>query len=282
MTPIFGKGVVYDCSREKRIQQMRALAVPLRPSNLKQYPSMIAEETRRYFQQRWGDEGTADIHHVFADLIIKTGSASLMGREIREEMFEEMYRLYHDLDKGLTPLSIFMPNAPVAAHRKRDEARKAIGQLFGKIIQKRREDPEASRANNDLVQRMMDFTYSDGTKLTEDEIAGMMVATLFAAQHTSTVTATWTTLFLLEDYRNGGQCLQRVMKEMHSVESEANSFREGRNLDHRVVANQTFLYGCVKEAIRLHPPLIFLMRRAMKDIVVDENSELARTNTIEF
>lgn len=278
MTPIFGQGVVYDCPLDKRRQQMRALGTALKPANLRVYPEVIAREAKEYFKTKWGSEGTVDIHQAFADLIIQTGSATLMGPEIRNELFEEMFRLYQDLDKGLTPLSVFFPYAPTPAHARRDAARKKIGELFAKIIQKRRQDVEASKANQDLVQRLMEFSYSDGTKLTEDQIAGMMVATLFAAQHTSNVTATWTTLFLLDNDRKGGNYLKRALAEMKAAEPEPNTFREGRGVDHKVLAEQPWLYACVKEAIRVHPPLIFLMRRAQTDIPVDQNTYIPKGN----
>jgi cytochrome P450 len=39
----------------------------------------------------------------------------------------------------------------------------------------------------------------DGSKLTDDQIVGMMIALLIAGQHTSNVTGTWTGLHLLLD-----------------------------------------------------------------------------------
>eukprot|EP00978_Attheya_sp_CCMP212_P038490 scaffold191271_cov48-Attheya_sp.AAC.1 len=40
--------------------------------------------------------------------------------------------LEHDLDKGLTPLTVFFPNAPTKAHRKRNVAREEMVKLFSK------------------------------------------------------------------------------------------------------------------------------------------------------
>lgn len=42
------------------------------------------------------------------------------GREVREQMFEEVTELLHDLDEGMVPLSVIAPYAPIAAHKKRD------------------------------------------------------------------------------------------------------------------------------------------------------------------
>lgn len=43
----------------------------------------------------------------------------------------------------------------------------------------------------------MDAQYKDGRKLTEQEVGGMMIALLFAGQHTSSITSAWTGLLLL-------------------------------------------------------------------------------------
>ena len=52
----------------------------------------------------------------------------------------------------------------------------------------------------DVLQTMIDARYSErtygGRHLTDDEITGMMIAILFAGQHTSSITSTWTGLYL--------------------------------------------------------------------------------------
>lgn len=278
-TPIFGKGVVYDVPLKKRREQLKALAGALKPVNLREYPRMISSVANKYFEEKLGESGEVDIHQMFADLIIKTGSSALMGPEISNELFDEMFQLYQDLDKGLTPLSVFFPHAPTEAHRKRDVARKNIGELFDRIVQRRLAEGDTSKYN-DVVQRMMDFTYTDGEKLNGDQIAGMMVATLFAAQHTSNVTATWTTLFLLEDLKTGGNLLQRVKDEMRAAEPEDNLFMNGKGVEHQVLVEQPFLHACIKEAIRLFPPIIFLMRRAMVDLPLEDGTHVPKGNMV--
>lgn len=42
------------------------------------------------------------------------------GREIREQMFEKVATLLHDLDEGMIPITTIAPYLPIAAHRKRD------------------------------------------------------------------------------------------------------------------------------------------------------------------
>jgi len=273
MKPIFGPNVVYDSPLKDRRQQMRALGGSLRPSTLKTYPPIIAKETNAYLKANWGESGTVDLHKVFADLIINTASATLLGPELRGEMFKEMFELYAHLDEGLTPLSIFFPYAPTSSHAKRDKARIEISKLFSRLIAKRRGDPEAASQHSDIIRMLMDFKYNDGRKFTDDQITGMILAALFAGQHTSSIVSTWSLLFLLEDQRSkGGKWMDRVLDEICSLEPEPGVFAEGREVTHDVVKEEADLYKVVKEAIRMHPPLIMLMRRVVKPIIMSDGT----------
>ena len=40
----------------------------------------------------------------------------------------------------------------------------------------------------------MDMKYKDGSMNTDDQIVGLLIALLFAGQHSSTTAATWTTI----------------------------------------------------------------------------------------
>jgi hypothetical protein len=54
------------------------------------------------------------------------------GREIRENMFEQVADLLHDLDDGMRPISVFFPYLPTDFHRRRDAARIQLGKIFAK------------------------------------------------------------------------------------------------------------------------------------------------------
>ena len=90
------------------------------------------------YLKKWGDSGTVNILDALSELTILTSSRCLHGDEVRENLFEEVSRLYHDLDKGVTPLSFFFPYAPTAAHKQRDFARKEMTTIFSKVIKARR------------------------------------------------------------------------------------------------------------------------------------------------
>jgi len=258
MTPVFGKGVVYDAEPKKRTQQMQHMAQGLRSQRLKVYIPKIESETLNYIKN-WGASGELDILDALSELTILTASRCLHGDEVREGMFADVARIYHDLDKGVTPLSFFFPYAPTAAHKQRDNARIEMVQIFSKVIRQRREKGGDGSENTDILQVFMDLKYKDGSVLTDDEIVGLLIALLFAGQHTSSITSTWTTLFLLHN----PECLEKVMAEQQEVFGQENSTSE---LDFETVGKMEYLQNCVKESLRLHPPLIMLMRMAMQDI----------------
>jgi sterol 14alpha-demethylase len=254
MVPVFGKGVVYDAEPKKRVQQMQHMSQALRSTRLKLYVPKIEQETIDYIK-KWGDSGELNILDALSELTIMTASRCLHGDEIREQMFNDVARIFHDLDKGVTPLSFFFPNAPTDGHRKRDLAREEMVKLFGKVIADRRAKGGDGSDRTDLLQVFMDLEYKEGGKLTDDQIVGLLIALLFAGQHTSSVTSTWTLLFIIFNQ----DCFKKVMDEQETVLS-SNSF------DFDALAQMPYLQNCVKEALRLHPPLIMLMRMAMQDI----------------
>ncbi|CAM9456541.1 unnamed protein product [Chrysoparadoxa australica] len=266
MKPVFGPGIVYDAPPEKRNQQMQAMANGLvKSARLKAYVAKIEAETRDYLAN-WGDEGEIDLLEELSQLTILTASRCLHGDDVREGVFKEVSELYHDLDKGITPLSFFLPNIPTKAHRVRNRARIAMCELFGKIIASRRADQKAGADTSDkfdVLQIFMDLTYKEGGKLTDDQITGLLIALLFAGQHTSSISSTWTTVFSCLDK----DIMRRLMEEQTKVYADS----EDGAVTWEKIGEMELLHNCMKEALRMHPPLIMLMRLAKKDFQVTAN-----------
>jgi sterol 14-demethylase len=256
MTPVFGKGVVYDAEPKKRMQQMQHMAKGLRSERLKKYVPKIEMETLAFIK-KWGERGELNLLDALSELTILTSSRCLHGDDVRENMFNEVAQIYHDLDKGVTPLSFFFPYAPTAAHALRDKARKQMVDIFSKVIKERRAKAGDTSESTDILQVFMDIEYKDGTTLKDDEIVGLLIALLFAGQHTSSITSTWTLMLLLHN----PDCLDKVLAEQDKVLASNKSL-----LDFDVVGEMEYLQNATKESLRMFPPLIMLMRMAMADI----------------
>jgi hypothetical protein len=74
----------------------------------------------RDFIKSWGDSGTVDLMAALGDMTILTASRCLHGDDVRETLHNEVAHLYHDLDQGITPISFFLPYAPIPAHARRN------------------------------------------------------------------------------------------------------------------------------------------------------------------
>ena len=271
MTSVFGKGVVYDATPSIRLQQLKFFAECLRTKNLKGYVPHFVEEAEAIFSE-WGNEGTVELKSELARLTILTASRCLLGADIRATMSDKIGELFHLMDLGINPISFFSPNFPMPAHWRRNAARKELSGLFAQVIAKRRAleaqaaakgEAVAGEGEDDtgfnIIQKLMHSQYKDGSKVTDDQICGVCVAALFAGQHTSSLTICWVVLLVLKH----PTVYARVLAEQDAALAKA-----GGTLCFEALTDMPLLQACIKEALRMYPPLIMLMRKVKKDLVV--------------
>eukprot|EP00457_Paulinella_chromatophora_P005002 gb/GEZN01005015.1/.p1 GENE.gb/GEZN01005015.1/~~gb/GEZN01005015.1/.p1 ORF type:complete len:499 (+),score=73.04 gb/GEZN01005015.1/:70-1566(+) len=253
--PVFGKGVVYDAPLKVMAQQLRFLKHGLSADAMRQHGAKIVKETEAFFAT-WKEEGEIEMKETFNNLTIRTASRCLLGNEVREQIHDQVAFLFEELNNGMTPLSFFFPYLPIKAHKQRDHARIELCKLFESTIESRRQSPITGQ-EFDLCSMLMESTYSDGKKLNNQEIAGLLLAALFAGQHTSTITSTWTGLLIWSNQTY----LPRLLEEQKRAMAET-----GGKMTFEAISQMTLLENCAMEALRLFPPLILLMRKVNKPI----------------
>ncbi len=251
MTPVFGKDIVYDASPEKMAEQLKMLLPALQDRRMRTYGEAVVLETEDA-TRAWGQTGVIEFVELCRALTSFTSSRCLLGKEFREGMSEEFARVYHDLEGGVTPLAYVNAHLPIPSFRKRDKARVRMVEMISEIVRDRKKH---DRKGEDFLQTLMDSTYADGRALNDDEITGLLLAAIFAGHHTSSVTTAWTLLELLQNPITLG----RAVEEVDRV------FGGGRPVSHAALRELTYLECCVKEALRMHPPLFMLVRVAMQD-----------------
>ncbi|MFK7986275.1 MAG: cytochrome P450 [Sandaracinaceae bacterium] len=251
MTPVFGEGMVYDAPPDKMAEQMKMLLPALKDRRMRTYGETILAEVEDAIAD-WGDSGTIDIVDFCRVLTNFTSSHCLIGSEFRNGMTDEFARIYHDLERGVTPLAYINANLPIPSFRRRDKARVRLVELISDIVDARM---ESGRTGEDFLQTLMEARYKDGRGLTHDEITGMLLAAMFAGHHTSSVTTAWT---LIELCRNADY-QSRLVNELDDVYGD-----EGPT-DYGSLRRILHTEHAVKEVLRLHPPLFMLVRVAMKD-----------------
>ncbi|KAG8508415.1 LOW QUALITY PROTEIN: Lanosterol 14-alpha demethylase, partial [Galemys pyrenaicus] len=268
-TPVFGKGVAYDVPNpvsdtvnldERQIstiiiinvflEQKKMLKSGLNIAHFRQHVSIIEKETKAYFQS-WGESGEKNLFEALSELIILTASHCLHGKEIRSQLNEKVAQLYADLDGGFSHAAWLLPGwLPLPSFRRRDRAHREIKNIFYKAIQKRKQSEEKV---DDILQTLLDSTYKDGRPLTDDEVAGMLIGLLLAGQHTSSTTSAWMGFFLARD---------KTLQKNCYLEQKAVCGEDLPPLNFDQLKDLNLLDRCIKETLRLRPPILTMMRMA--------------------
>jgi sterol 14alpha-demethylase len=253
MTPIFGKGVVFDATPEQRREALHNQA--LRGDMMRGHAQTIADEVAAMVDG-WGDAGQMDLLDWFAELTIYTSSACLIGRKFRNQLDRRFAELYHDLGRGTDARAYVDPYAPIDSFRRRDEARKGLVALVEAIMDGRAADPPPAREDRDLLDVLMSLRGPDGgPAFTPDQVTGMFISMMFAGHHTSSGTAAWTLIELLRH----PAVMTGVVAELDGL------YGGGTEVSFQALREIPLLESCIKEALRLHPPLILLLRAATSD-----------------
>ena len=252
MTPIFGEGLVFDAPLHIKDQQLKMIMPSLRLEAMKSHSQKIVLEVEDSINN-WGQAGEIDLVAYMKQLTINTASHCLLGKEFRYELTEEFSDIYHDLEKGVNPLAYHFPNLPLPSFKKRDRARARLQQLVGEIVAKRQHQTDKP---DDMFQSFIDASYEDGSKLDANEITGMLVGAIFAGHHTSSGTAAWVLIELLK-HPELMQAVNQELDDLLGSDGEV-SFQSLREMP--------ILERVLKEVLRLHPPLIILMREVSEDL----------------
>lgn len=256
MKPIFGEGVVFDAPPERRKEMLHNTA--LRAEQMRGHATTIAREVDRMLS-RWGDEGEIDLLEFFAELTIYTSSACLIGTKFREELDDRFAHLYHELERGTDAYCYVDPYAPIESFRRRDEARWELVKLVRHIMAGRLANPPTGKDDRDMLDVLVSIQDEQGRpRFSASEITGIFISMMFAGHHTTSGTAAWTIIELLRH----PDVLEQVVAELDTL------YADGSDVSFHALRQIPILEAVLKEALRLHPPLIILMRVAREEFEV--------------
>lgn len=253
MTPIFGKGVVFDASPEERQQMLKNQA--LKGDMMRGHAQTIEAEIRRMVAG-WGDEGEIDLLDFFAELTIYTTSACLVGKPFREELDSSFAQHYHELEQGTDAIAYVDAYADIDSFKMRDAARLKLVELVQGIIDRRKERGKVPKEERDLLDVLISLKNEDGTdQFSADVVTGIFISMMFAGHHTSSGTASWAMIELMRH----PEVMADVVAELDEL------YADGSEVSFQALRSIPVLESALKETLRLHPPLIILMRLVQED-----------------
>ncbi len=208
----------------------------------------------------WGDEGEVDLLDFFAELTIYTTAACLVGLPFREEIDHRFAEAYHGLERGTDALAYVDPYLEgVESFEVRDRSRAELVGLVQDIVDRRRERARerggsVAKDERDLLDVLISLDMG------ADYITGVFISMLFAGHHTSSGTSAWTLIELMRH----PDVMAEVTEELDELYADG---PDGRvEVSFQALRSIPTLESVVKETLRLHPPLIILMRQVVEEI----------------
>ena len=258
MTPIFGEGVVFDASPEERRRALHNQS--LRDKFMRGHAATITAEIERMVAG-WDDEGEIDLLDWTAELFIYTSTSCLIGTRFREELDAHVAELFHDLERGTDAIAFVDPYADIESFRRRDSARAELVELIGDIMRRREAEGPAEGEDRDLVDVLMSIKDDEGNwQFSPDVVTGMFISMMFAGHHTTSTTASW---LIIELLRNP-DVMHKVVAEMDALADAG-----GGVITYQDLREVPWLEASIKETLRLHPPLILLLRMVVQPFEVE-------------
>ncbi|HJO23800.1 MAG: cytochrome P450 [bacterium] len=253
MKPIFGPGVIFDLPVERRKKAIRTRA--LRDEYMRRHADVISAETEMMCERLQGS-GDFDLLDFFGELTTYTSTATLIGQEFRDDLAQkgsEFATAFQDLERGTDAYAYVDPYMDIPSFHARDAARTELVELITEILDNREEE---GRRCQDLLQAMDSLIDENGDKrYSRSEITGMIIGMMLAGHHTSQGAASWALIELLQN----PEVMARVVEELDAI------YADGRQVSFQSLREIPLLEGVLKETLRMHPPLIILMRKVMHD-----------------
>lgn len=283
-TPVFGSDVVYDCPNSKLMEQKKFIKFGLTQSALQSHVPLIEKEVLDYLHMSpnfHGTSGEVDIAEAMAEITIFTAGSALQGEEVRSKLTTEFAALYHDLDKGFSPINFMLPWAPLPHNKKRDAAHARMRDIYINIINNRRRvrnsgTGDRAPGKSDMIENLMQCTYKNGQPLPDKEIAHIMITLLMAGQHSSSSISCWIMLRLASN--------PAVVEELYQ-EQLANLPRTGPNgslapLEYKHLDLLPLHNNVIKETLRLNSSIHSLMRKVKNPLPIPGTPYVVPTSHI--
>ncbi|KAL3479945.1 cytochrome P450 [Aspergillus californicus] len=274
-TPVFGADVVYDCPNAKLMEQKKFIKFGLTQSALESHVGLIEKEVLDFLKASprfKGSSGIVDIPAAMAELTIFTAGSALQGEEVRRKLNAGIADLYHDLEKGFTPINFLLPWAPLPQNRKRDAAHGKLREIYTDIVRQRRENPDAN--TSDMLWNLMHSTYKDGTPVPDKEIAHIMITLLMAGQHSSSSISAWIMLRLASE--------PRILEELY--QEQLNNLKRTRAgfepLQYKDLELLPLHQGVIKETLRLHLSIHSILRKVKNPMPVPGTSYVVPVDNV--
>ncbi|GCF07137.1 cytochrome P450 [Dictyobacter arantiisoli] len=243
-------------------QRRKVMAPMFQPRHITHYADTIVQ----YAEERarsWNDKENIDIKEQMADLtmsiIVKVLFDVDNPRRVSELLDAFVVGYKHTARRTR---SFTLPESwPTAYNRHVHEAKSFLDHSIDAMILERRgnqpEDPQISN-RLDMLSVLSDTLDEDGNRVSSLRIIDEFVALIGAGYETTMAALSWTWYFLCEN--------PEIYKQ---VQQEVQDALQGQKATVKDLARLPLCLQVFKEAMRIYPPVPFILRETLEDVTID-------------
>lgn len=241
----FYKGALLLRDHDEHRFQRRMMQTAFKNDAMKGYINTMAPMLKEAVES-WDGQKDFLFFPAIKSALLDVAATIFVGLDKDDDRAEKLNQAFTDVANGL--MGIIKKELPGTKFAKGKKAERYLHDFFGALIQERR--------NNDGIDTFSYFAKEkneNGEYFSDEDIVAHMSFLLFAA-HDTTTSALSHLLFHL------GQSPEWQQKLREEAQSIGKEFLEYEDLDRMPLAD-----AAVKEALRLHPSVMMMQRRTIRD-----------------
>ncbi|MFB6371913.1 MAG: cytochrome P450 [Bradymonadaceae bacterium] len=253
---LVGRGLVLNEDDSWR-RQRKKVAPNLQPRHIQQYGKVMVQETRRLLDG-WQTGGTREFHAAMSEITMRVVVRTLFDLDPEtstDEVSRILERAMSAFQQMLHPVQLFIPDAiPTPANVEFDRAVEHLDRKVYDLIERCR---AKEKRGDDLLSRLVEATDDEGDGMTDRQLRDEIV-TMFVAGHETTALSLTCAFYLIARHPDVQQRIHR----------EIDDHLGARPPDVSDVGDLPYLDAAIREAMRLHPPIWVLGRKATEAVEI--------------
>ncbi len=246
--------VGFTAPPEIYVKQRPVMLQPFKSERMVKYLGIMQLEVQQWLDGL-GEQGEIELRAEINQVVQNVAAHALMGKDFRERMQADFWKLYLILGQSLDPA--LPPYLPLPKFIRRDRAKKQLRTMIWPLIEERRAHPELY---DDFLLDFATAHYKDGSPVEDETIVSLIMGLMFAGHETTSGQAAWTIIQLLQhpDYL---QLLQQEINDHLPLNQPINA---------RTLSALKHVFWAVQETTRMHPSADSMIRRVEEEIEVGE------------
>jgi len=265
LRPVLGDGLLTS-EREVHEKQRKLLAPAFAHKRIAGYAETMAARAER-FADGWKEGARVDIAEEMMKLTFEIVGKTLFDTEVGSDADVVGEAVEIAMHQAVTQLGATIPIPPFVPTLGNLRYRRAVGRLDEIVYRMIRDRRREGGDRGDVLSMLIAARDEEGGPMTDRQIRDESM-TLFLAGHETTANGLAWTFYLLD----------RNPDVRARLEAEVDAL--GHTPTYDDLKQLPFTLAVFKEAMRLYPPVYFIARRSVEDVVVGGHRILKRSIVI--